>query len=130
MTPLYPPKAGRYLELSLRDDGHGISRETLERIFDPYFTTKRQGEGTGLGLAVVHGIVKDHGGEIDIHSEEGIGTLFLIHLPFIGDQAENDAGIEAALHREKGETIRFIADEELLVNVNTALLEDLGVSRG
>ena len=123
----HPPlNPGLYLELSVRDDGHGISRENLERIFDPYFTTKRQGEGTGLGLAVVHGIVKDHGGEIRVDSEEGIGTTFLIYLPLIANEVEHETEATAAVSGGNGEIILFIDDEQMLVNINKELLEDMG----
>jgi signal transduction histidine kinase len=70
--------------VSIRDNGVGISREDVGRIFDPFFTTKGVGEGTGLGLSISYGIVRRHGGEIWVESEEGIGTTFFIKLPIEG----------------------------------------------
>jgi PAS domain S-box-containing protein len=118
---------GRYLELSVRDTGHGISQEYLERIFDPYFTTKKQGEGTGLGLSVVHGIVNDHGGDIRVYSEEGKGTIFRVYLPLIEQEEEEsrDAGEDVIL-TEEGGTILFVDDEQMVVDLGRELLESIG----
>ena len=120
-------KPGRYLELSVRDTGHGIPQENLGRIFDPYFTTKKTGEGTGLGLAVVHGIVKDHGGDLSVYSEVGKGTIFIIYLPLMEKQAEgNERKVKEVILRGKGETILFIDDEKMVVDFSRELLEELG----
>ncbi|MCK5836556.1 MAG: PAS domain S-box protein, partial [Desulfobacula sp.] len=82
---------GQYAMLSVSDNGVGISRNVINRIFEPYFTTKEQGKGTGLGLAVAHGIVKEHLGEITVSSEEGNGTTFNCYLPLIKESAETIA---------------------------------------
>jgi len=74
---------GRYVEITVSDTGHGIPEEIKKRIFDPYFTTKEPGKGTGMGLAVVHGIIKNHGGAIKVESTVGEGTVFTIHIPLL-----------------------------------------------
>ena len=76
---------GKYLKLVVADNGHGIHPDVLPRIFEPYFTTKELGEGTGMGLATVHGIVKDHGGSIKVYSELGAGTTFQALFPVADD---------------------------------------------
>ncbi|MBA4419475.1 MAG: hypothetical protein C0392_16465, partial [Syntrophus sp. (in: bacteria)] len=119
-------KYGRYLELSVRDTGQGIPPKNIARIFEPYFTTKEKGEGSGLGLAVVHGIVKDHGGEINVYSEVGKGTIFRVYLPVMEKQVEDEKAEEEVVLRGKGETILFVDDEEMIVAVNKQLLEMLG----
>jgi two-component system NtrC family sensor kinase len=72
---------GRFLRIKVADTGRGISEGDLDRIFDPFFTTKPTGQGTGLGLSVCYGIVQAHGGQIDVKSEVGAGTAFVIDLP-------------------------------------------------
>ncbi len=79
-------KAGDIIRVSVKDDGLGISRENMEKLFTPFFTTKREGEGTGLGLSVCHGIVAEHGGRIYAQSEEGKGAAFIVELPIQSDQ--------------------------------------------
>jgi len=119
-------RTGRRLEISVRDTGHGIPRENMERIFEPYFTTKEMGEGSGLGLAVVHGIVKDHGGDIRVYSEEGKGTVFRIYLPLIGKKADAQVQPEEAITPGDGETILFVDDEQIMAELNRELLTNLG----
>lgn len=119
-------KIGCYLELSVRDTGHGIPQENLERIFEPYFTTKEKGEGTGLGLSVVHGIVQDHGGEIKAYSTEGQGTLFKVYIPLIAKQTVAGKEVEEPIQRGKGELILLVDDEPMMVILQTEILEGLG----
>ncbi len=114
-----------YLELSVRDSGCGIPQENIERIFDPYFTTKEKGEGTGLGLAVAHGIVKDHSGEILVKSEIGEGTIFRVYLPILRKMARDRADTEEAIPQGKGETILIVDDEEMLAYMSQVMLEKL-----
>ena len=116
---------GSYIKLIVSDTGHGMEREVMERIFDPYFTTKEKGEGTGLGLAVVHGIVKSHGGAITVHSEPGKGTTFNILLPLM----ESDVELRSVASKPdlKGnERIMFVDDEKTLVNLGKRMLQKLG----
>ena len=117
--------AGSYLRLTVSDTGHGMTAETLERIFDPYFTTKDTGEGTGLGLSVVQGIVKTHGGTITVYSEMGKGTTFHVYLPIILDEERAEKESEEPLPTGS-ERILFIDDEEVLVETGGQILKQLG----
>jgi PAS domain S-box-containing protein len=118
-------KPGRYLQLTVRDTGYGISEENLGRIFDPYFTTKEKGEGTGLGLAVVDGIVKDHGGEIDVESKPGQGTVFRIYLPLMEQQSVEERKTADVLSLGRGERILFVDDEKIAVELSGEMFEKL-----
>ncbi|MFP3525941.1 ATP-binding protein, partial [Pantoea sp. SIMBA_072] len=80
--------AGEYIAISVTDSGRGISAENIKRIFDPFFTTKPLGQGTGLGLSMVHGFVLQSGGQIDVHSQEGVGTTVRLLLPKFEGQLE------------------------------------------
>jgi PAS domain S-box-containing protein len=117
---------GRYLQLAIADTGHGIPAENMERIFDPYFTSKEKGEGTGLGLAVVHGIVISHGGQINVDSEVNRGTTFTVFFPeFSGALNQADAPApEAALAGD--ERILFVDDEPALAEIGREILSSLG----
>ena len=115
----------RYLKLTVSDTGHGIEPLVLERIFDPYFTTKGRGEGTGMGLAIVHGIIKSHGGTITVESEVGKGTSFHVFFPRI----ERDIVLEpdATVHSSKGsERILYVDDEKAVVDAIKPMFERLG----
>jgi len=116
---------GSYVGISVKDTGNGMSRDVMKKIFDPYFTTKKKGVGTGLGLAVVHGIVKKYGGTIKVESELGKGTTFHIYLP--------KANIAAPIKAEKpkplmggSERILFVDDEKMLVEIGQQALQRLG----
>lgn len=118
-------RPGPYMKLSVKDTGPGIRKEHLHRIFDPYFTTKEQGKGTGLGLAVVHGIVKENEGDIKVYSTPGQGTVFHVFFPLVEKTAE--VSTESPAPPPRGtETVMFVDDEELLVGLGTRMLERLG----
>jgi PAS domain S-box-containing protein len=120
-------RSGFYLELTVKDSGHGIAPENLERIFDPYFTTKDKGEGTGLGLAVVQGIVKAHRGAIFAESRTGEGASFHVLLPVIEIEAAAEREPAAELKRG-GERVLLVDDESDLVEMGRLMLERLGYS--
>lgn len=119
--------AGNYLKLTVADTGSGIPREILPRIFEPYFTTKEVGDGTGLGLATVHGIIKDHGGDIKVYSEPGIGTTFHVFLPSIDsvtlvlDKISKPLAIGS-------EQILIVDDEKFIGDIGQDMLSGLGYS--
>ncbi len=116
---------GPYVRLTVSDTGHGMDDAIKERIFDPYFTTKEKGVGTGLGLAVVHGIVNKHGGEVSVESEPGKGSAFQVLFPR-SDVAENEATVfPESLPTGQGR-ILFVDDEALLVDIGRQMLERLG----
>ena len=116
--------AGSYLRLTVRDTGQGMTSEIMERIFDPYFTTKDTGEGTGLGLSVAQGIVKAHGGTITVYSEPGKGTTFHVYLPVILEEEREEKESEEPLPTGN-ERILFIDDEQALVEIASQMLEQL-----
>ena len=119
---------GAYIRLTVRDTGPGIEPKVLERIFDPFFTTKDVGEGAGMGLAIVHGIVTSHGGAVTVESTVGVGTTFSIYLP---QCAETSAGVTAPPEEEDeilqgAGRILFVDDEEALAHWGQAMLDELG----
>jgi len=119
-----PP--GDYVRLGVTDTGEGIPPLMLERIFDPFFTTKQVGEGTGLGLSVVHGIVADLGGAIDVTSTAGHGTRFEIWLPVAGEAATPTHEPPEALPQGHGETLMIVDDERPLVALAEEVVARLG----
>jgi PAS domain S-box-containing protein len=117
--------AGEYICLSVGDTGSGIAPDALERIFDPFFTTKHVGEGTGLGLSLVHGIVADLGGAIDVITSVGVGTRFEIWLPIKGE-AEVRAEPARSVPRGTGESVMIVDDEQSLVELAEEVVAGLG----
>jgi PAS domain S-box-containing protein len=116
---------GKYVQLTLSDTGHGIAPEIRDRIFDPYFTTKEIGKGTGMGLSVALGIVKGHGGMISVDSEPDKGTHIRIFLPVIEKEAETEFVSEEKL-TTGNESILFVDDEESLADLGRLRLEKMG----
>ena len=117
---------GRYLRVTVSDTGYGMTSDVKDHIFDPYFTTKEKGVGTGLGLSVAHGIVKNHNGEITVYSEPGKGSTFHVYLPLIQEEAIKPEIDEQAPILTGNERILFIDDEKALVDLGTQMLESLG----
>ncbi|MDH3197478.1 MAG: ATP-binding protein [Candidatus Krumholzibacteria bacterium] len=116
---------GPHVVLTVQDAGRGMDEATLTRIFEPFFTTKPPGEGTGLGLSVVHGIVTSHGGEIFVESTPGEGSSFRVYLPAASDDAEEPRDDEAYAQGH-GEHVLLVDDEPDIVSMTTRLLEHLG----
>ena len=119
-------KEGPHVCLEVSDSGSGMDRATQERIFEPFFTTRAPGEGTGLGLAVVHGVIKNHEGAIVISSALGVGTTFSVYLPVYDLPSAPIIQESDSLPRGKGEHILFVDDEEALVSLGHSMLEELG----
>jgi two-component system cell cycle sensor histidine kinase/response regulator CckA len=121
----YTIKPGNYILLTIKDTGIGMDKHTQAKVFDPFFTTKGLAKGTGLGLASVYGIIKAHGGYIDVESKKGKGTTFSIYLPAseetIGEEIHPAGTIETGK-----ETILLVDDEEIILDVGEALLTSLG----
>lgn len=119
--------AGEYVQLTITDTGQGMTEDTLERIFEPYFTTKRVGEGTGLGLATVHGIVQGHGGYVAVFSRLSEGTTFDVYLPAAQrPPAAPTAELLAIERTSQGERILIVDDEPAIVSMMTRGLEARG----
>jgi PAS domain S-box-containing protein len=118
-------KPGPYLRLTVADSGKGMTQQVLDRAFDPFFTTKAPGEGSGMGLAVVHGIVKDHGGAITVYSEVGQGSTFNVYLPRLGGPGDPSETRSEALVRGS-ERILLVDDEEAQAVSLKNMLEHLG----
>ncbi len=118
-------QAGRCVKITITDSGVGMDAATQQRIFEPFFTTKEMGRGTGLGLASAYGIIKNHGGLIDVHSTKGEGTTFSIYLPV----GKKDVTAKMALDKEilKGsETILLVDDEDLIIEIAQRMLAKMG----
>ncbi len=122
-----PLSQGDHLSLEISDTGCGVEAEALERIFEPYFTTKEKGKGTGLGLAVVHGIVSTHNGYIDVSSEPGQGTMFRILLPMVRrENVQKKRKTNTEVLPTGTEHVLIVDDEPLIVELNRKILVSLG----
>jgi signal transduction histidine kinase/CheY-like chemotaxis protein len=117
---------GRYARLSVSDNGCGMDRETLARIFDPFFTTKAAGEGTGLGLSVVHGIMKSHGGAVTVYSHPGAGSVFRLYFPAAESVVETGTVAPDSVLQTGDKHILYVDDEEALVILAQRALQRLG----
>ncbi len=117
---------GPYLKLEVSDTGHGMEQKTIDRIFEPYFTTKAKGEGTGLGLSVVHGIIKSQEGHIIVNSEPGKGTTFRIYWPAIEQSAYSVESVFMQPIPTGKENILLLDDEDSTLDVEKTMLKKLG----
>jgi PAS domain S-box-containing protein len=122
---VYQAKPGHYVLLAVKDTGIGMDQKTMERIFDPFFTTKELGRGTGLGLASVYGIVKGHGGYIDVESEQGKGATFKIYLPASSKDVQETVRTSDQIMRGT-ETILLVDDEAMVLETGQNLLKAMG----
>jgi len=116
---------GRFVRITVRDTGMGMDNETLERIFEPFFTSKEMGRGTGLGLASVYGIVKNHGGFISVESEKGEGATFCLHFPAGGGTVQEEQAPQKELALGSG-TILIVDDEPQILSLGEEMLKRLG----
>lgn len=119
-------RKGRYVRLMISDTGCGMDRDMLERVFEPFFTTKAPGAGTGLGLAVVHGVVKRHEGAISVYSERGNGTTFNLYFPAHEIETQVALPESVSIPTGHGERILFVDDEAPLATLSKSMLERLG----
>jgi len=122
----YQAEPGRYVKVSVTDTGSGMDEATRQRVFDPFFTTRAMGRGTGLGLASAYGIIKNHLGMTTVYSESGHGTTFNIYLPSSNKKVNRETTPVAGKLIKGSETILLVDDEEMIIDVGQAMLEKLG----
>jgi two-component system cell cycle sensor histidine kinase/response regulator CckA len=120
----FRPRPGRYAMLSISDTGMGMDQETMARIFEPFFTTKGMGRGTGLGLASAYGIVKSHGGYIDVDSKKGAGSTFLLYFPATTRSIQEAISMVQDIRNGNG-TVLLVDDEEAVLQVGSEMLKRL-----
>jgi CheY-like chemotaxis protein len=132
-TRAFGVDSGNYVKISVTDTGVGMDEATRQRIFDPFFTTKEMGRGTGLGLASVYGIIKNHDGVINVYSEKGEGTTFDIYLPAsemevtISEKEVTRKDEKLAGDILKGtETVLLVDDEDMILHVGNGMLKEMG----
>ncbi len=119
-------KPGHYVLLMVSDTGSGMDADTLEHIFEPFYTTKAPGEGTGLGLAMVHGVVQKHGGYIRCYSEPGEGTTFKIYFPAVASDEKQQEAAVGEMPRGRSETVLLVDDEEFIRDLGSRILTKAG----
>jgi CheY-like chemotaxis protein len=120
---LYKPKAGHYVKMTVTDTGVGMDKQTQSRIFEPFFTTKEMGRGTGLGLASVYGIVKAHGGYIDVASKKAAGTQFTVYFPATRQKVFKTVKNINKMPKKIG-TILLVDDEEDILQIGAKVLQN------
>ena len=121
----FKAKPGNYILLTMRDTGTGMDKETMKHIFEPFFTTKGFAKGTGLGLASTYGIIKAHGGYIDVDSEKGHGTTFYVYLPASNQRLEKPIKSQDQIIKGRG-VILLVDDEEIVLDASVNMLKKLG----
>ncbi|MBN1291898.1 MAG: response regulator [Candidatus Latescibacteria bacterium] len=119
-------RKGEYVRISVADTGYGIDNDTIQHIFDPFFSTKEEGKGTGLGLSTAYETVSQHGGWIEVESEYGKGTIFTVFLPVTALKKKTDSMIKAGDLPKGSETVLFVDDEEMVRTFGVMTLERLG----
>ncbi|MBI2513210.1 MAG: transporter substrate-binding domain-containing protein [Opitutae bacterium] len=117
---------GRYVRVGIQDDGPGMAPEVVARVFEPFFTTKAPGEGTGLGLSVVHGIVQQHGGAVTVYSQPGRGTLFNVYLPAAASDVPTKSKSPFELPRGRGQEVLVVDDDDVVLSTTREILAQLG----
>ena len=118
---------GRYVKISVTDTGVGMDDVTREKIFDPFFTTRDAGQGSGLGLASAYGIIKNHGGFMNVYSEKGAGTTFNIYLPASEREVAKEGPVPYPQELQYGQgTVILVDDEEIILDVGQGMLEKIG----
>lgn len=122
---VYDPEPGRYVLISITDTGEGMTKKTMDRIFDPFFTSKGLGKGKGMGLASAYGIVKAHRGYIDVFSKRKRGSTFEIFLPASDDEVLTEKSVFDQIVRGQ-ETILLVDDEDMILDIGEQMLEALG----
>ena len=125
-TKPFGVKPGSYVKISVTDTGVGMDKATQQRIFDPFFTTKEMGRGTGLGLASAYGIIKNHGGIINVYSEKGEGTTFNIYLPASQKEVTTEEKRLADEILKGTETVLLVDDEAMILDVGEEMLKEMG----
>ncbi len=126
MAAAFGVPQGRYVKISITDTGVGMDEATKKRIFEPFFTTKEMGRGTGLGLASVYGIIKNHEGFIDVQSEKGNGTTFSLYLPATDSKIAEKATDQHIEIVKGSETVLLVDDEDIILDIGTEILQKLG----